>query len=154
MNIRGLIAIPFSLPFLVNAAPYAYPFNSMTGEQVVNKLVKEPHAEIDFIERDMAHSYLNGIKDATQGTSWCFVGGLLPHELNIEIAASIRATRTSAELKGSAATLLVAELGRRYPCSSRQGETGIGERRVVAAFFFGEVLPLVGAQGHIDLIRV
>lgn len=121
MNVRGLIAIPFSLPFFVNAAPYAYPFNSMTGEQIVRKLLTEPRAEIDYIERDMAHSYLNGVKDATQGRSWCFVGGLLPHELNIELAASIRATRTSAELKGNAAPLLLAELGKRYPCISKQG---------------------------------
>ena len=37
--------------------------------------------------------------------------------------------------------------------SEEAAKKGIGERRGVAAFFFGEALPLVGAQGHIDLIR-
>ena len=121
MKFRSLIFLSLYFPFLVQAAPYAYPFNAMTGEQVLGKLLKEPSAEIDYIERDMAHHYVNGVKDATQGTAWCFVGAVLPHELNIELAFAIKSTRTSGELKGNAAPLLLDELRKRYPCKSTRG---------------------------------
>lgn len=121
MKFCSLIVIPFYLPLFVQAAPYAYPFNAMTGEQVVAKLLKEPSTEIDYIERDMMHSYVNGVKDATQGRAWCFVGAILPHELNIELASAIRANRTAADLRRNAAPILLDELGKRYPCKSGKG---------------------------------
>lgn len=84
MQYCRLIGIFFSLPLLAHASPYVYPYNAMTAGQVVAKLLKEPSAELDYIERDMTHSYVNGVKDATQGSTWCFVGAILPHELNID----------------------------------------------------------------------
>jgi hypothetical protein len=98
-----------------------YPFNAMTGEQVVGKLLKVPVTHLDYIERDMTHSYVNGIKDGTQGSTWCFTGAILPHELNIELAGAIKEARRLDELKGNAAPLLLDELRRRYPCNSNRG---------------------------------
>ncbi|MCC6070945.1 T6SS effector amidase Tae4 family protein [Massilia sp. GCM10020059] len=37
--------------------------------------------------------------------------------------------------------------------SEEAARSGIGRRKGVAAFFFGEILPLAGAQGHIDIIK-
>jgi hypothetical protein len=37
--------------------------------------------------------------------------------------------------------------------SEDTAKKGIGRRKGVAAFLFREVLPLVGAQGHIDLVK-
>lgn len=37
--------------------------------------------------------------------------------------------------------------------SEEAARSGIGRQKGVAAFFFGEILPLAGAQGHIDLVK-
>lgn len=121
MRICSLTALALCLPCMAIAAQYVYPYNAMTGEQVVAKLLKVPVAHLDYIERDMAHSYMNGIKDGTQGITWCFTGTILPHELNIELAGAIKAARTQAELKSNAAPLVLDELRRRYPCKSNKG---------------------------------
>lgn len=121
MKFCSVIVISLCLPCSVHAAPYAYPFNAMTAEQVVAKLLKEPSAEIDYIERDMTHSYVNGVKDATQGSAWCFVGAILPHELNVELAFAISENRKAADLKRNAVPLLLDELRKRYPCKSGKG---------------------------------
>jgi hypothetical protein len=123
MKLGSLITIPLLVSLSVHAAPYGYPYNAMTGQQVVSKLLKEPATEIDYIERDQTHSYVNGIKDATQGRIWCFVGTILPHELNIEVAFAVRATRSAGDLNGNAAPLVLEELRKRYPCKSKKGET-------------------------------
>ncbi|MCC6070946.1 Rap1a/Tai family immunity protein [Massilia sp. GCM10020059] len=121
MSSRSWIVTAIFFPLSVHAGPYVYPFNAMTGEQVVGKLSKAQSTDIDYIERDMTHSYVNGVKDATQGSIWCFTGSILPHELNIELASSIKATRSARELKKNAAPLLLDELSRRYPCKPGKG---------------------------------
>lgn len=122
--ILGLLAL--ALPGLAIAMPatYDYPFNMMTGEELVTKLLKHPVTDYDPFNREIAHAYLNGIKDGTQGTVWCFTGTLKPDELNIELASSLRAKRTAVELKRNAGPLILDELRRRYPCKASSG----GER--------------------------
>lgn len=112
----GLMALSFVA--LSAAAPLAYkdPHNMMTGMQVAERILTPARSHADIYERDLGHAYVNGIKDATQGVSWCFNSALAPHELNIEIVSAMRKAHTDEELKGNAAPLLLAELRKRYPC--------------------------------------
>jgi hypothetical protein len=122
MNVR-LLAIILALPGLAAAAPdtYAYPFNMMTGEELVTKLLKAPTSDHDPFNREIAYAYLNGIKDGTQGSVWCFTGRIKPDELNVELASALRARRTAEELKRNAAPLVLDELRRRFPCKTAKG---------------------------------
>ena len=114
----ALAAMALSSVIQTAALPQAYkdPHNMMTGMEVAEKILTPPQPGADFVERDIAHAYVNGIKDATQGVSWCFNSAIVPHELNIEIVSAMRKARTEEELKGNAAPLLLAELRKRYPC--------------------------------------
>ncbi|GGC13086.1 hypothetical protein GCM10011572_38110 [Pseudoduganella buxea] len=97
--------------------PYVYPFNTMTGTELVQKLTTEPVSDSDYRESDRAHYYLAGIKDGTQGIIWCFKRAMLPDELNYEIVHALKKRHRAAELSGNAAPLVLAELRRRYPCT-------------------------------------
>lgn len=110
------------LPFAAGASggpAYVFPHNWKTAQQVVETLTKEPIHERDYIERDLMHHYVNGIKDGTQGLVWCFKGAILPHELNIELAHAMKRRLLPAQLQGNASVALLEELKRRYPCVSR-----------------------------------
>lgn len=116
---RFVVAAAAFVALACAAAPFkvpTYPWNWMTGEQLVGRLTKDPGTEKDYIERDMAHTYLNGIKDGTQGIVWCLAGPILPHELNLDLAFILKRSRTPAELRGPAAPMVLEELRKRYPC--------------------------------------
>lgn len=117
----GLVAVALALPGLAVAAPgsYPYPFNMMSGEELIGKLLKPATADHDPFNREIAYAYLNGIKDGTQGTVWCFTGRIKPDELNVELASALRAKLTRAELKRNAAPLVLDELRKRFPCKTR-----------------------------------
>ena len=68
----------------------------------------------DIVNQQLARGYMNGIKDATEGTVWCYVTGK-PHELNDDIAAALMKLNTN-QLRGRAAPLVVDALRRRFPC--------------------------------------
>lgn len=104
------------------AAPhYVYPYNWMTAGEVVRKLTTEPRTEQEHLQRDLAHHYVNGIKDGTQGTLWCFTDAILPHELNLELAHAIKKGSTKAQLQANAAPAFIEELRKRYPCAQQSG---------------------------------
>ena len=103
------------------APHYGYPYNWMTVGEVVRKLTIEPRTEQEYLQRDLAHHYVNGIKDGTQGTLWCFKGEILPHELNLELAHAIKRSSTTAQLQANAAPAFIDELRKRYPCAQQSG---------------------------------
>ena len=70
----------------------------------------------DILNQQMARGYMNGIKDATEGTVWCYVTGK-PHELNDDIAAALMKLSAD-ELRRRAAPLVAIALQRRFPCSA------------------------------------
>ncbi|MEJ7805845.1 MAG: Rap1a/Tai family immunity protein [Telluria sp.] len=111
-----LLSIMLLSPGIAAAERYVYPFNMMTGEQVLSGILDETATIADEYRSNLTQYYLNGIKDGTQGVTWCFTGNMLPHELNRELAAAIKATRKPAELKGNAGPLIRDELRRLYPC--------------------------------------
>lgn len=109
----------FSITWTTAREPYGSPFNMMTGNQVLQKLLADTKRPSDYVERDIAQAYVNGIKDGTEGTVWCFVGVILPHELNNELAWDLKEKHTPDELRGNAAPLILTDLRRRYPCTGR-----------------------------------
>jgi hypothetical protein len=70
----------------------------------------------DIVNREMARGYMDGIKDATEGTVWCYVSGK-PHELNEDIVNSLQELKPE-QLKGRAAPLVINALRQLFPCPS------------------------------------
>jgi len=117
------IALAACLPAGALAAiPYVYPFNAMTGQEVVEHRLKEPKTQLDYINREKVDAYLNGIKDAGHGREWCLARPVLPQELNLAVVQRLKTTRKPAELKENAAPLVLAELRRRFPCPRPAGK--------------------------------
>lgn len=117
MKAGAWIALAACLPSGALASiPYVYPFNAMTGQEVVEHRLKEPKTQLDYINREKVDAYLNGIKDAGHGREWCLARPVLPQELNVAVVERLKATRKPAELKENAAPLVLAELRRRFPC--------------------------------------
>jgi hypothetical protein len=103
--------------------PYVYPFNSMSGQEVIEHRLKDPKSQLDYINREKVEAYLNGIKDGAHGSAWCLSRPVLPQELNLAVVRRLKQTRKPDELKGNAAPLVLAELTRRFPCAKpRKGK--------------------------------
>lgn len=112
-----LIGIAACLPLWTHAAiPYVYPFDAMSGEEVVAHRLKEPKTQLDYINREKVDAYLNGIKDGAHGREWCLARPVLPGELNLAVVRRLKAIHKPAQLKQNAAPLVLAELRRRFPC--------------------------------------
>lgn len=96
---------------------------TMSGETLLRNYMGPPGPRDDpflkggdIVNHEMARGFMDGIKDATEGTAWCYVSGM-PHELNDDIAAAL-AKLTPEERKGRAAPLVVNALRQRYPCAT------------------------------------
>ena len=117
MKPSAWIGIAACLPLWTQAAiPYVYPFNAMTGQEVVEHRLREPKTQLDYINREKVDAYLNGIKDGAHGREWCLARPVLPGELNLAVVQRLKASHKPAELKQNAAPLVLAELRRRFPC--------------------------------------
>lgn len=117
-------ALAFLLVILAaisNADPY---FANKTGEHLIRDFLGPPDQRgnlkgQDYLEHETARGYIDGVKDATQGTSWCYAGRIKPHELNFDLIDDIKAL-PAATLKGSAAPLIVDALRKKFPCSANR----------------------------------
>jgi hypothetical protein len=100
MRAIGLLTVSLLVSDVGATAPhYVYPYNWMEAGEVVRKLTIEPRTEQEYLQRDLAHHYVNGIKDGTQGTLWCFKGTILPHELNLQLAHAFEKARQAPNSK-------------------------------------------------------
>lgn len=110
------LAVVFGLVMALSgtawAAQSAYPY-TMNGDSFVRMLHREE--PLTVIERERAYSYLDGLKDATQGRLWCDVNHLKTPDLAYDLAYDI-ARMQPAERQRSAAVLLLDLLNRKYPC--------------------------------------
>lgn len=104
-----------------NAAP-RYP-GTITGATLLRSYMgpseqrNDPFLKAgDIVDRQLARGFMDGIKDATEGSAWCYISGK-PHELNDDIAVALSKLPPEA-LKGRAAPLVVEALRQRFPCSS------------------------------------
>jgi hypothetical protein len=105
---------------MAHAADSGYPVKTLTGKQVVEKLLDGKDTLAEERESGLAYHYVAGIKDGTQGTLWCFTGNLKPDELTYEIMHDLRRKHSASTLQGNAGPLIVEELRLRYPCKSSQ----------------------------------
>lgn len=64
-----------------------------------------------------AQGYLAGVADAAQGRQWCDTGRLKTLEIDAQVVTELKKLPARAR-QGDAATLIVAILARRFPCST------------------------------------
>lgn len=119
MKLSPLILLAM-VPVVASADPY---FHSKTGDNLVRDFLGPPghQGELkgqDYLEHEAAHGYIDGIKDATQGTGWCYAGRIKPHELNFELVQTIQRLPPSARQR-NAAVLVVNALKAKFPCPPR-----------------------------------
>lgn len=101
------------------APPYAY---TLTGDRFVRMMNgTEPLTGDDYILREKAYSYLDGVRDGAEGRDWCDVNQLKTPDLAYELAADI-ARLPAAERKKNASVLLIELLRRRFPCPAKGGK--------------------------------
>jgi hypothetical protein len=111
---RRIVALLFTLSLAAEAAPY---IPTLTGDQFVTMMDKSrPVTSANYLDRERAYSYLDGVRDGAEGREWCDVGQLKTHDLAQEMAGLI-AKLPQADRKRNASTLLLEQLKRRYPCS-------------------------------------
>jgi len=104
----------FLIPASVAAAPAYRP--TLTGDQFIAAII---HSKIptgnDYLEREKAYGYLDGLRDYTEGRDWCDVGQLKTHDLAQALAIKLQSL-TPADRKRNASGLLLEELRRMHPC--------------------------------------
>jgi hypothetical protein len=109
--------IAAALPALVYAAPYSHTLN---GNQFVQLMTRpEPLSSLDYMQREKAYSYMDGARDANEGSAWCDTYQVKTPDLAYELSGEI-AKLPAAERKRNAATLIVSLLQKKYPCTERR----------------------------------
>lgn len=105
-----------ALPIAAQAAPYIH---TLSGEQFVNMMTRpEPLSAYDYQQREKAYSYLDGARDAAEGSTWCDVHQLKTPDMAYDLAEEI-AKLPAAERKKGAAALILGLLRKKYPCRAR-----------------------------------
>lgn len=110
---RQALLLSLALPAVSAAAPYTY---TLSGDQFVKMMSPPNPTGYEYLQREKAYSYLDGLRDGTEGSAWCD----LPHQLKTpdlayELADDV-AKLPASERKKNAAGLLLQQLKRRYPC--------------------------------------
>jgi hypothetical protein len=111
---RQTLLLALVLPAIAAAAPYPY---TMSGDQFVKMMAPLDPTGYEYLQREKAYSYLDGVRDGSEGTVWCDVDQYKTPDLAYELAGDI-AKMPAAERKKNAAVLLLQQLKRRYPCRS------------------------------------
>lgn len=110
-----VLAVGMLLPPAATAAPHRPP---MTGQQLVRDMLADPREGYNSIRRERAMGYMDGVMDATAGTTWCPAGRDVPHELNYLVVEGM-ARLSADQLKGDAMSLVADGLRRAYPCEAK-----------------------------------
>lgn len=117
---KVILLIALAIPTLSHSQPYAF---SLTGDMLIRKFYgpnfTKPLTGPDYLEREVVRGYLNGIKDATEGSAWCYVGNLHPDELDTILVMALERLPAYAR-KANAAPLVVDVLKQKYPCPVRK----------------------------------
>lgn len=115
-----LVVLATQLPTSALAARYAY---TLTGDQFVSMMNRpSPLSTADYMEREKAYSYLDGVRDSAEGRVWCDVNELKTHDLAQDLAARL-AKLPADRRKKNASLLLLAELKRAHPCRATKGQS-------------------------------
>lgn len=119
MKTLALLTI-LALPLLAQAAPRS---TAIDGDFLVGQYFGPPskrHAPLkgdDYLEKQAARGYVDGIKDLTEGERWCDPRNMPPHEIHSDVVQAI-STLGAERRKTNAAVLVLETLVRLYPCKS------------------------------------
>lgn len=113
---RSVIFSLLVFPLVTSAAPYPY---TMSGDRFVEMMRPPDLKGYEYLNREKAYSYLDGVRDSSEGRVWCDVDQLKTPDLAYEMAGLI-AKMSATERKKNASLLLLELLKRTYPC--RKGE--------------------------------
>lgn len=107
---KRAVFLALALPVVAQAYPY-----TLDGDRFVRIMgVPEPSG-YEYMQREKAYSYLDGVRDSAEGRVWCDVDQLKTPDLAYEMAGEI-AKLPAAERKKNASLLLLNLLARKYPC--------------------------------------
>ena len=109
------LALLLALPLAAAAAPYPF---TLSGDRFVEMMSDPSPTGATYLLREKAYSYLDGVRDGAEGTTWCDVDQLKTPDLAYEMAGDI-AKLPAAERKKNASLILLQQLKRRYPCGAR-----------------------------------
>lgn len=127
------ITLAASLTFVLAEASGSSYTPNMTGDLFVEHLRhSDPTTPLDYRKRDMAYSYVEGVKDATVGKTWCDRHTVKTPDRAYDLADAIAAMGAKART-GNAAILIAQYLKRRFPCRQRLG-SGVQIRRIDPRF--------------------
>ena len=115
MNRFAYICVAASPLFVTSSASAAYVYD-LTGEQFLQMMLHpEPLTTANYMAREKAYSYLDGVKDATVGVLWCPPKPRKTFELAYDAAEHIQTLAPKAR-RENAATILLSFLSEQYPC--------------------------------------
>lgn len=100
------------LPAVSAAAPYPY---TLSGDQFVKMMSPPDPKGYEYQQREKAYSYLDGVRDGSEGTVWCDVNQYKTPDMAYEMAENI-AKLPAAERRKNAAVLILGLLRKNYPC--------------------------------------
>lgn len=114
------ITLAAALAFVLTEALAASYAPNMTGDGFVEHLRhSDPMSPLDYRKRDKAYSYVEGVKDATVGKTWCDDNTVKTPDLAYDLADAIAAMDAKARA-GNAAILITQYLQRTFPCSAKR----------------------------------
>jgi len=99
----------------VTAAPSSFTLDGDRFVSMVSRSAAMPMDPADYLQREKAYSYLDGVRDSAEGRVWCDVHQLKTPDLAYELSAEI-ARMPEAERRKSAAQLLLDLLRQKFPC--------------------------------------
>jgi len=111
---QRILPLWLALPLAAGAAPYPF---TLSGDRFVEMMSHPDPSGAAYLMRERAYSYLDGVRDSSEGRAWCDVDQLKTPDLAYEMADDI-AKLPAAERKKNASLLLLQQLKRRYPCRS------------------------------------
>lgn len=109
---RRILLLALALPAITAAGPYYF---TISGDRFVKMMSPPDPKGYEYEQREKAYSYLDGVRDASEGDAWCDVGQRKTPDLAYELADEIE-KMPAAERKKNAAVLLRQQLKQHYPC--------------------------------------
>lgn len=119
---RRTLLLALMLPAIAAAAPYPYTMNGDKFVKMMGALTSSPNDDEAYIQREKAYSYLDGVRDGSEGTVWCDFNEYKTPDMAYEVAGRI-AKLPPAERKKNAAPLILQQLQAMYPCRKSRGKS-------------------------------
>lgn len=109
---RHALLFALAVPVVAAAGPYYY---TLSGDRFVKMMSPPDPKGYEYELREKAYSYLDGVRDTSEGDTWCDIGQRKTPDLAYELAGDIE-KMPAAERKKNAAVLLRQQLKLHYPC--------------------------------------